>query len=1430
VPLSKTFFNAKSLHRGFSSVIEWQQLTCQLFKIKYLNSIQEWNERHKTVKWIRVDEEEERRLEQEKQRMEEEKAKKSLKSKAKLKKKVDAEEVSLQPPKAAKFVSKRIEDVNPEPNIEIIQEIASKMLKVSALADYPKFECTAPSNVTFKLTKMFESRSFTFIVKNTGRIKMQYTWESEENSSLSSFSIEPLSGILAPQTEETFVLKYSPTDVGDHLNKFKCIIKNSKQELPSLQVSGSSVCPIVHFELSPSDYLTNGRRTSDSKGPGGIFGPLDKSTKCVEIDSCGIKIRNTKRFYILNPTDSSYQFEWKRMIVQEEQLDSAIFNCSPNKGIIQSGKKVEIAFEYIPASLQTSESFWLFTIPEKKVNIPFIVVGHAKEPELYFDTPRVNFQTVLVDKVAKKTIKLINRESIPFSFSFDESIFANKSGDSETSREILTVSPCQGTVGTQEELPINITFTPSLESQYNFTLICRIRKKPTLLTCNVKGEGFKIHGRLELESLAGRTILAAQLPMKINFDRVHINEKKVKRIIIFNDGNYNFDFSWHHANNPVIHIEPETGTVEKKGRYACDLVFNPTYQVNLDYYKCVCKITNGGTYVIYINGSGTKPRINFGFTQYDFGSSFLYYNGISPKTVILDVRNDDDKDLSYETVYENQSHFEIEAAATVLKPKETKKIPITFKPTEIKSYKEVITFEVNSIYKVPITLMGEGASARIDLWNPADKIINFGPLQIGDVAETTIYIVNKSKIPARITFPQEMYVQMAKHFVSISTKKEDSITLEPKAKYPITIYFKPEVRLSTWIHELILQVAGRSKSIATITGACQGIEVKLNTSLLSFGPIVKGTQISQRVVLENRGDIGAKYQWNVDKISSDFSIQPLKGFVAANSEIVIEITYSPTKKSKVSVNSKAQCIVEGFNRPLLLSLTGSCKEKATDSQDKVNFKINVRQTQKKTVKLTNPTKMDWKLRSEIDNPCFSGAEYVEIQAGQTKDYEIIYSPSVLTKEKQLDYGTLFFARPDGEAYSFSLVGESIDPLPISEINVDIFAKEQFVQHLYVENWLERAQRFKVSVDLNIKPPDYVKAVDYVDVPPLGRLEYKYTFFSFKEGTFSGKIYFRNEQTNEFQYYNMTYNVKAPRVLQTLTFESIVRQKLYQSVNIENPLKVETKLSVKCNSKDIIAPQELVIAASSVGRLDICYLPLIPSDTSKGTQYEEVELTFSNAELGLYPFKLLLKALPAGPEKNIHYNVSLGNSMTQIIRFFNYSPVATEFSCKLESNDFTMQDMKVIKLQAGGSNGKEESIEVTYEPSQIGECRDKLVLSSKIGGDYTFLLYGHCTAPRPQGPFEINIPNGSTIITFKNVLNKKMDYKFSVDQENFVVKPENASLGSKQKIQITVSFRNSNTAGPPVQQQRIYGKLTVTPKERAMSQVQWIYYLLGKAGK
>lgn len=80
-------------------------------------------------------------------------------------------------------------------------------------------------------------------------------------------------------------------------------------------------------------------------------------------------------------------------------------------------------------------------------------------------------------------------------------------------------------------------------------------------------------------------------------------------------------------------------------------------------------------------------------------------------------------------------------------------------------------------------------------------------------------------------------------------------------------------------------------------------------------------------------------------------------------------------------------------------------------------------------------------------------------------------------------------------------------------------------------------------------------------------------------------------------------------------------------------------------------------------------------------------------------------------------------------------------------EFTVD--KSISVSPASQAGSEASVEVCFEPHQLGEVRGQLCLSSGSAGEYIFPLHGICLPPKAQGPFSIRAGRNITI-PFKNV--------------------------------------------------------------------------------
>lgn len=86
---------------------------------------------------------------------------------------------------------------------------------------------------------------------------------------------------------------------------------------------------------------------------------------------------------------------------------------------------------------------------------------------------------------------------------------------------VLTFEPSSGTVPAQGQLSLAVTFSPTSATSTNFNVMCIIKKKPTQLSLNVKGEGYAVHDSLQIQGADGRLFdLSSDAPNHLDFGQV----------------------------------------------------------------------------------------------------------------------------------------------------------------------------------------------------------------------------------------------------------------------------------------------------------------------------------------------------------------------------------------------------------------------------------------------------------------------------------------------------------------------------------------------------------------------------------------------------------------------------------------------------------------------------------------------------------------------------------------------------------------------------------------------------------------------------------------------------------------------------------------------------------------------------------------------
>ena len=138
-----------------------------------------------------------------------------------------------------------------------------------------------------------------------------------------------------------------------------------------------------------------------------------------------------------------------------------------------------------------------------------------------------------------------------------------------------------------------------------------------------------------------------------------------------------------------------------------------------------------------------------------------------------------------------------------------------------------------------------------------------------------------------------------------------------------------------------------------------------------------------------------------------------------------------------------------------------------------------------------------------------------------------------------------------------------------------------------------------------------------------------------------------------------------------------------------------------------------------------------------------------------------------------------------------------------------------------------SVEVSFEPSHLGDSQALLVISSNTGGEYSFPLFGHCLPPKPQGPFVIKHGHSITI-PFKNIFSHFAQFKFSVDNSAFTVRSGDTIKPGKT-YNISVAYDGKQGEAGVVKVAKLTVTNVVSSKAKVgkhQSEISWVFYLRG----
>eukprot|EP00931_Biecheleriopsis_adriatica_P045665 TRINITY_DN2614_c0_g1_i1.p1 TRINITY_DN2614_c0_g1~~TRINITY_DN2614_c0_g1_i1.p1 ORF type:complete len:5069 (-),score=1280.39 TRINITY_DN2614_c0_g1_i1:105-14627(-) len=925
-------------------------------------------------------------------------------------------------------------------------------LQVSVVADTP--ELTADiEDVNFLPTAMFCSKVYRFSIKNSSNITVPFDWRIQGRQA-AAYTVAPVSGIVAAQGEKEIEVHFSPTEV----ENFDCTLVCSSQSIDGgkpvfrLPLTGSAIRPWCHIELQPTDYRSH--RQSDV--------PLDPKYHIVQIVSLGTHVKNTKRFYVMNPTAEPLDFAWQRQTPlfaqnRPDTGDDEPFKCLTKKGTILPNKKFEMSFEFSPQSSKTKESFWSFVLLGPKVEEHFLVAGTVEEPRIGMNKPCINFGERLLQGVASEQVQIVNKEHIPFSFAIDPASFQE-----EGELQALSISPMSGVVGPDSSITVTVNFKPLEERPFNFNVACNIKRKKEPVVLNVKGIGYKIHASLAIEEPGGRRIINSGVMDSLDMGMLQVHEQRDVTLFLRNDSKRNFNFRVQMlvgANRrpkpigafekpPYIAISNTQGVAEHHEETAIEFKYAPRDAHLLEGSILQVVIPAGPVeeaFSIALTGGAKRSRVEFSFLSHDFGPCFIARGGATMagepfatseddryERVDLIATNRDDSDCLISTTFQREPWLDVQLNAAMIEAGGSLRVPIVFSPREVCEYMQRIEFVVNDYTRMHVDVRGRGCPLKLELTESDMQNIDFGVTKGNEPVSRQVRLVNRSPRPVTFELSDEKG-ELAER--SVSWSPAHPITLRPRQTADVDLRFTPTYRIAPFRLPLIAKCEhGVEVRLLHMSGTCHAIEMRLSEHSVFFGDVVVGSQATRAVRLHNFGDLGAKFRFEVGaKYAKMFSVSPSEGFLRPQEDIPLTVAFHPTyeriqefKRADKQARKKAaadgakgldigitardiRCILDG-HAPLMLEASGKCVSQPGETK-LLEFSTQVRTKTQNSFTITNSSETDWKLMPQVATQEPPGTSYfscdkeILVPAGQTATVQVYYTPLTMTSEDAVNSPT-----------------------------------------------------------------------------------------------------------------------------------------------------------------------------------------------------------------------------------------------------------------------------------------------------------------------------------------------------------------------------------------------------------------------------------------
>ncbi|XP_073768570.1 cilia- and flagella-associated protein 65 isoform X2 [Danio rerio] len=270
--------------------------------------------------------------------------------------------------------------------------------------------------------------------------------------------------------------------------------------------------------------------------------------------------------------------------------------------------------------------------------------------------------------------------------------------------------------------------------------------------------------------------------------------------------------------------------------------------------------------------------------------------------------------------------FQLSPETGQLNPGEECRVTVEFRPQQALVYQAEAScaFGDDGESRCAVLLRGLSKYPHLQISSTGQeegcKVLDFGSVAVGEFLEKHFEIHNPSTVSTAFSLS---WMRRPTLMESVFRCEVYEGTIAPYSVLKVPVCFSPLTVESISVDYIRLTCPGAvNEELLKVSGTCIGPIVSLSTSVLDFGCVEEGSEMSHNVQIINSSAVLAHYQFDMDTGGhSVFSVDKPCGILGGSSKLNLRVKFRP--HCSVAYHKTVTCLLM-HREPLFLDLIGTC--------------------------------------------------------------------------------------------------------------------------------------------------------------------------------------------------------------------------------------------------------------------------------------------------------------------------------------------------------------------------------------------------------------------------------------------------------------------------------------------------------------------------